>query len=215
MDSSQTVPLAYGWNAVWVEVTPRNSSGATLRADQAFASDSYVVDRIASPIETIGVSRFTTDPGSLFNQGGWEVWAANPGSGETASIAVRANHAYLVHVAPKDGTTAQDGDTAGSFTLQGAVEFYRPVWTKGTNNLVGFGVEGTPTFASLMAGSGIMDAGTAGASDNVKKLNPVSGAWVKAMVHPNAAPGQLMIVEGTLGDAAGNTSNATFGAAVR
>jgi hypothetical protein len=44
---------------------------------------------------------------------------------------------------------------------------------------------------------------------------PSGSVSVKAMVHPNATPGQLMIVEGTLSDTAGNTSSATFGTAVR
>ena len=61
--------------------------------------------------------------------------------------------------------------------MQGEVVFYRPAWTKGEYNLVGFGVQGAPTFASLMAGSGVTVDGPLGAAANVQKLNSATGAW--------------------------------------
>jgi hypothetical protein len=173
---SQTLPLRYGWNAVWLEVGPVDADGQALTCDQVFQADGFLVDRVASPVGEIGTAEFTSDPESLFNQGGWDVWAANPQSGETANIAIRANHAYLVHVTPKTGS-ARDGEAAGVLTVQGEVVFYRPVWTKGEYNLVGFGVQGAPTFASLMAGSGITVDGPLGAAANVQKLNAATGAW--------------------------------------
>ena len=173
---SQTLPLRYGWNAVWLEVGPVDGDGQALTCDQVFQSDDFLVDRVASPVGEIGTAEFTSDPESLFNQGGWDVWAANPQSGETANVAIRANHAYLVHVSPKTGS-AQDGSPAGVLTVQGEVVFYRPTWTKGEYNLVGFGVQGAPTFASLMAGSGITVDGPLGAAANVQMLNSATGAW--------------------------------------
>ena len=173
---SQTLQLRYGWNAVWLEVGPVDADGQTLTCEQVFQSSDFVVDRVASPVGEIGTAEFTSDPESLFNQGGWDVWAANPQSGETADVAIRANHAYLVHVSPKTGTV-QDGEAAGVLTVQGEVVFYRPAWTKGEYNLVGFGVQGTPTFAALMAGSGITVDGPLGAAANVQKLNAATGAW--------------------------------------
>lgn len=172
----QTLPLRYGWNAVWLEVGPVAADGQALTCDQVFQSDDFLVDRVASPVGEIGTAEFTSDPESLFNQGGWDVWAANPQSGETASVAIRANHAYLVHVTAKTGS-AQGGEAAGVLNVQGEVEFHRPVWTKGEYNLVGFGVEGAPTFASLMAGSGIIVDGPPGAAAHVQKLNAATGAW--------------------------------------
>jgi hypothetical protein len=172
----QSLPLSYGWNAVWLEVGPVDAEGQALTCDQVFQSNDFWVDRVASPVGEIGTAEFTSDPESLFNQGGWDVWAANPESGETAKIAIRANHAYLVHVSPKSGT-AQDGEPAGVLNIQGEVVFYRPVWKKGEFNLVGFGIEGTPTFASLVAGSGIAIDGPLGAAANVQRLNPATGAW--------------------------------------
>jgi hypothetical protein len=172
----QTLNLAHGWNAVWLEVTPEDSNGLPKTCDQVFQSNDFLIDRVASPVGQIGVAEFTSDPESLFNQGGWEVWAADPQSGETASIAIRANHAYLVHVSPKTGS-AQDGSSAGTLDVQGSVVFYQPAWIKGDYNLVGFGVQGAPTFASLMAGSGIIVDGPTGTAANVQKLNPATGSW--------------------------------------
>jgi len=173
---SQILQLRYGWNAVWLEVGPVAADGQALTCEQVFQSDDFLVDRVASPVGEIGTAEFTSDPESLFNQGGWDVWAANPQSGETANVAIRANHAYLVHVSPKMGS-AQDGSSAGVLTVQGEVVFYRPAWTKGEYNLVGFGVQGAPTFAALMAGSGVTVDGPLGVAANVQKLNPATGAW--------------------------------------
>jgi hypothetical protein len=172
----QSLQLRYGWNAVWLEVGPVDKEGRTLTCDEVFRSDEFLVDRVASPIGEIGTAEFTSDPESLFNQGGWDVWAPNPQSGETSKVAIRANHAYLVHVSPKTGSV-QDGSPAGVLTVQGKVVFHRPFWTKGEYNLVGFGIQGAPTFASLMAGSGITVDGPLGAAANVQKLNPATGAW--------------------------------------
>lgn len=176
----QRVNLDYGWNAVWLEVEPRGADGETLTADQVFKSqegDDFVVDRVASRIRFVGTAEFTTDLNSTFNQDGWDVWALDPASGETGNIAVQGNHAYLVHVAPNTGVAAQDGDPAGGLNLQGEVEFYQPAWSKGSLNLVGFAVQGTPTFTSLLAGSGIVVDGTLGANPNVQKLNSATGNW--------------------------------------
>lgn len=172
----QTLNLAHGWNAVWLEVTPEDSNGLSKTCDQVFQSNDFLIDRVASPVGRIGVAEFTSDPESLFNQGGWDVWAADPQSGETAKIAIRANHAYLVHASPKTGS-AQDGSPAGTLEVQGRVVFYQPAWIKGDYNFVGFGVQGDPTFASLMAGSGIIVDGSTGTAANVQKLNPATGSW--------------------------------------
>ena len=174
---TQTLSLRYGWNAVWLEVSPVDGEGQALTADVVFRSNDFSIDRVASPVGQIGTAEFTSDPASTFNQGGWDVWAANPQSGETANIAIRANHAYLVHVSPKDGATAADGDPAGALSVPGEVGFDLTPWVKGSYNLLGFGVQGAPTFASLMAGSGIPVDGPLGATAPVQKLNPGTGAW--------------------------------------
>lgn len=176
VEATQTLKLRYGWNAVWLEVSPMDDQGHARTADQVFQAGDFLIDRVASPIGQIGTAEFTSDPESTFNQGGWDVWAASPQSGETVNIAIRANHAYLVHVSPKSNT-AQDGDQAGTLDVRGKVEFYQPIASKGSFNLMGFGVQGAPTFTSLMAGSGIVVDGPVGAQANVQTLNSSTGAW--------------------------------------
>lgn len=177
VEITQSLPLRYGWNAVWLEVAPVDGEGQARTADQVFKSSEFAIDRVASPVGQIGTAEFTSDPESLFNQGGWDVWAADPQSGETASIAVRANHAYLVHVSPNSGISAAAGTAAGSLEIQGEVAFHRPEWVKGEFNLAGFSIQGAPTFASLMAGSGVVVDGPVGAVANVQRLNADTGAW--------------------------------------
>jgi hypothetical protein len=176
VETDQTLKLNYGWNAVWLEVEPTDASGGSLTCDQVFRADGFRIDRIASQVGSIGTVDFTSDPESLFNQGGWDVWASDPASGETASIAVRANHAYLVHVATLDGAV-QDGAAAGTLSLRGKVTWDRPAWNKGSFNLVGFGIQGVPTFSSMLAASGIVVDGPLGAAANVQRLNSATGAW--------------------------------------
>ena len=175
-EADQNLKLTYGWNAVWLEVEPQDASGGSLTCDQVFRADGFRIDRVASPVGRIGTAEFTSDPESLFNQGGWDVWASDPASGETASIAVRANHAYLVHVATLDGAV-QDGAAAGTLSLRGKVAWDRPAWIQGSFNLVGFGIQGVPTFSSLLAASGIVVDGPLGAAANVQRLNAATGAW--------------------------------------
>ena len=174
-EADQTLALKYGWNAVWMEVGPVNDKGEAKKCSEVFKSNDFVIDRVASPIGRIGTAEFTSDPESLFNQGGWDVWVSNPESGESDEIAVRADHAYLVHVVTKEGT--QNGQAAGGLSLRGTVGFYRPEWAKGSFNLVGFSVQGAPTFASLMAGSGIVVDGPPSEVPNLQSLNPATGGW--------------------------------------
>jgi hypothetical protein len=177
VEADQNLKLSYGWNAVWLEVEPQDASGGHLTCDQVFRSDGFRIDRVASQVGGIGTAEFTSDPESLFNQGGWDVWASDPASGESANIAIRGNHSYLVHVAPNTGMAVQNGDPAGVLNLRGEVVFYQPTWEKGSFNLVGFGIQGAPTFASLMAGSTIVVDEPVGASPNVQRLDSATGAW--------------------------------------
>ena len=88
----QTLNLSYGWNAVWLEVSPEATEGGPRTCDEVFRSDAFRIDQVASPVGVLETGEFTSDPESLFNQGGWDVWSLVPASGETAAIAVRAHH---------------------------------------------------------------------------------------------------------------------------
>jgi hypothetical protein len=174
-DYSQTLSLRYGWNAIWLEVEPRDSEGSPLTADQVFISNNFNIDRVAMQSQPVGTSEFSTDPAQLYNQPGWILLSRAPVSGETGTITVRGNHAYLLHVSPNSGT-ATNGVTAGNLTLTGRVEFSRPRWTRGSYNLTGFSVQGSPTFDSLLR-AGISRFVTTPAGSQIRRLNPATGAW--------------------------------------
>jgi hypothetical protein len=173
---SWTNTLSYGWNAVWLEVEPRAADGSLQTADQVFNAAGFNIDRVAVQSEPLGTSEFSTDPTRLYNQSGWIVWSRNPVSGETSTITVRGNMAYLVHVSPKSAGPI-NGEPAGELILNGNVEFHRPRWNRGNYNLRGFSVQGSPTFESLLR-AGITQFLSTPAGSPVKKLDPATGLWL-------------------------------------
>ncbi len=177
VESDQALPLAYGWNAVCLRVAPVNADGGAKNVEEVFRSTQFSVDQVARLTRAVGSAQFSTDQQTLFNQGGWDLWKATAASGENPSIAVHANSSYLVHVAPLAGQTKADGDPAGTLTIRGAVAFARPDWTKGSYNLVGFGVLGAPTFSALLSASGIALDFASGGAPPVLKLE-AGGDWV-------------------------------------
>jgi hypothetical protein len=184
VETTQSLPLRYGWNAVWLEVGPADENGQALTADQIFKSPDFSIDRVASPLGQICKADFTSAQ-SPFTQGGCDVGVANPQSGETASIAVRANYAYLIHASPNSGVSAADGTAAGSLEIQGEVAFYRAEWVRGEFNLAGFGIQSPTTFASLMAASGVVVDSPLGEVANIQKLDASSGLMIGSFTLKN------------------------------
>ncbi|MFM7103413.1 MAG: hypothetical protein ACKO3N_19870 [Verrucomicrobiota bacterium] len=172
---TQTLGLAYGWNAVWLKVSPVDANGSPLRAEEVFTSPDFIVDRLATQAAQSGTAEFSTDPSQLFNQPGWLVWVANAPSGQSGAILAAGHRAYLVHVSRKDGTV-NDGPPAGVLKVTGQVSFWEPTWKKGSYNLTGFSVSGSPTFRALLAASGIEGAITP-AGSSIQRLNPATGNW--------------------------------------
>jgi hypothetical protein len=172
---NQTLALSYGWNAIWLEVEPRDASGSAQTADKVFNSADFNIDQVAIQSLPASTAEFSTDPTQLYNQSGWNLWSRTPVSGETSAITVRGNKAYLVHVSPKSGTPS-DGSLAGNLTLSGRVEFYRPEWTRGSYNLTSFSVLGNPTFQSLLQ-AGVSQFISTSIGSSIKKLNPATGGW--------------------------------------
>lgn len=177
VETSQTLKLVYGWNAVWLQVAPVQADGTAMTVDQVFAAPQFSVDQVASVIRPVGTAEFSTNQQTLFSRGGWKVWKSTSVSGENPSILAQANQSYLVHVTPLAGQTMVDGDPAGELSIRGVVEFTRPEWTKGGYNLVGFGLLGAPTFNSLLAASGIVVDSGPGLAPAVLKLE-AAGDWV-------------------------------------
>ncbi|MDC3255294.1 hypothetical protein OAV21_02750 [bacterium] len=177
----QTLSLNSGWNAVWLEVSPEDDQGNPLLIQDALASTDFVIDKIARRSLGAGPANFVDDPNALsnsYNSDSWEIWSRNPESGEGAVISARGNHAYMVHVVAVEGKT--NGDPAGTISVRGKVDFTRLSWLKGSYNLVGFGVEGQPTFDSLLGAAGVLvnDLSVAPAQPTVLKLESATGHWI-------------------------------------
>lgn len=174
-ETSQTLSLSYGWNAIWLEVEPRDTNGLLKTASEVFASTNFVVDKVAVRIDPASTDEFSTDPAQLFNQDGWNVWSRSPGSGQSAEISAVGNKAYLLYVTANSGI-ATNGNPAGTLTVEGEVRFNRPNWSRGNYNLAGFPVTGSPTFASLFRDAPFsFDATPAGSP--IQRLNPATGGW--------------------------------------
>ena len=174
LDQTQTLPLSYGWNAVWLEVAPRNPDGTTPTADQVFVSnseDAFVIDQIAAPTETEQPTRYVTGPEVDQPQTGWRVWKRNPGSGERDTILVQGHSAFLVRVVHRTGTTTT-GSPAGVLRITGKASFHRPSWNRDRFQLAGFGIEGRVSFSELFGASG-----WSAAEPTAFRMNSATGSW--------------------------------------
>ncbi len=137
---TQEIPLKSGWNAVFLEVEPADSTPAKVFAG-------LPVDRVATLFESPVANEFVTDPGvNLFKGGGWAVWYA-PGLPEAflkSLDAIQGGRAYLIHArqACRWQPVGRSMDSA-------------PRWRSDAFNFVGFPVKspGGPTFAEFFAGS--------------------------------------------------------------
>lgn len=176
----QTITLAPGWNAVWLEVEPVYPAGDSKAGQAKAPADVFTnqaIDIVATPKPLAGSAEFFgSEPGSVsgvttFNKEDWQQWKrTDPVSANNLSM-VFGNRPYLVH------TT---GSTAVNLSLTGNVRFFRPTWTADRYNLLGFGLEGTRTFTDFFGPSG-----TRHPVDKIFTLN-ANGSWVKV------TPGQPM-----------------------
>jgi len=185
----QTLNLAVGWNAVWLEVEPTDASGDRLLVNQVFQSPNFTIDVVARPVQPVGTAEFVDNPANTFNQPGWLVWYANPVT-ESDVFPIEGNRAYLVHVTPLK--PAKDGTVAGTLALEGTVRFFLPVWTPGTFNLLGFPVSGALTFKDYL--SALTSQNTLATGDGtiptVQGLDPSTGAWVGVGLAQSITPGR-------------------------
>ena len=162
--STQTVTLASGWNAVWLEVAPLDANGLPKTPEAVFTDPS--IRTIVTPKPLASLSEFfASAPGSIttFNQDEWQQWKRIDPSGQNNLAAITGNQAYLVEVT---------GSSVVTLNISGKVSFFRPTWTPDRYNLVGFGLKGTPTFDAFFGPS-------AGKHpiNKIFTLNPATGNW--------------------------------------
>lgn len=170
--ATQQIELVTGWNAVWLEVEP--PVGSRLPVDPTIAFDTATntaITIIASPKPLAGFAELFGDaPGpenETFNQDSWEQWKRTPVASTNNLVSVTGNRGYLIK------------STANlTLSVEGKARFFRPEWIPDRYNLVGFGLEGTPTFASFFD-----PAGDPHTPDKIYRLK-TDGEWVTATTPP-------------------------------
>ncbi|MEO5917641.1 MAG: hypothetical protein ABIS50_25650 [Luteolibacter sp.] len=163
--ATQSVTLTAGWNAVWLEVEPVDNAGQTRAPQDVFSNPAILM--AASPKPLAGLAEFfAEDPDSIgtFNQDEWQQWKRTDPSGGNDLAAISGNRPYLIQVAP--------GTANFTVTVTGKAVFFRPTWNPDRYNLVGFGLQGTPTFDQFFGPSG-----TKHAVSKIFSLNAATGNW--------------------------------------
>jgi hypothetical protein len=162
---TQTVPLEAGWNAVYLEVMPTNSSANALLAGTP-------IDTVASHFDSLSFSQFATSPNAnMLSEMGWGIWYApdRPDAFLGTLQRIQGKRAYLVHVTE-----------AFVWHVTGTLEPPQVLWVPDAYNFVGFGVDehAAPTFAQFFAGSR--------AHAGLRIYRMVDGAWRK-VTDPSSA----------------------------
>jgi hypothetical protein len=160
---TQTIPLAAGWNAIWVEVEPTNSAIGIVLTNQPVESVWPYSDKL-TPAEFIA-----SLSEEAWNDPGWRRWYPpnSPHAILNTLFALEAGKAYLVKM-----TNAATLNITGRPVLQ-------PVpWVPDAFNLRGFPLSAgaRPTFASFFAASG------AHTGQPVFRLDPVLGVWTNVVL---------------------------------
>lgn len=184
--ADQVVSLSTGWNSVWLEVEPVYNEGDTVTNDPANPGDDEVlaadddriglmkapqdiftnpeISTIATPKPLAGLADFFgAEPGTIgsFNQDEWEQWKRTDPSGSNNLTKIFGNRPYLIQVT-----------APAAIAITGKARFFRPEWSPDRYNLIGFGLDETPTFADFFGPSGNRHT-----VDKIFRLNPTSGSW--------------------------------------
>lgn len=176
--AGQSVTLSAGWNAVWLEVEPVDASGKA-KAPQAVFTDP-AIQTVVTPKPLTGLSEFfASDPGTIatFNQEEWQQWKRTDPAGENNLSMIFGNRPYLIQVAA--------GTPPITLALTGKVRFFRPTWTPDRYNLVGFGLQGTPTFDTFFGPST-----TKHPIDKIFTLDSATGNWQRVAASAQMASGR-------------------------
>jgi len=162
---TQSLNLSSGWNAVYLELDPLEST-----PDALFAG--VPVDVVASYIPSPQGAQFVKDPQAhLLQAYGWSVWYAPHRSDAFLSTlyAIYGPKAYLIHAT-----------TNVHWTVRGTVSPEAFSWTPNAFNFVGFSVAepGAPTFLQFFEAS---------AAHNHNKIYRLAGGTWHQVLNPGAA----------------------------
>lgn len=144
---TQRLTLDSGWNAIWLEVEPRYSSGTNINSamsvEDVFSDPAIAI--VATPQNAAGTAEFITDAETTrFNQAGWRVWRRDSELRVDSLAVVNGGRGYLVYVSAGSAVT---------LNVQGKVSPSLPIWNADSYNLIGFGLLGPVSFNSFFASS--------------------------------------------------------------
>ena len=164
---TQAVALEKGWNAVWLEVQPADSSPSAV-----FAGAS--VDIVAGYVNPVSEAQFVKNTAvNVQELSGWNVWYAPHRADAPLSRLhqMSADMGYLVHALE-----------AAVVNVRGTVSGAELKWTPSRFNLVGFTVapQGGPTFRQLFEASS--------AHNHNKIYRLANGVWRQVLAPDAEAP---------------------------
>ena len=166
---TQTVSLDQGWNAVWIEVEPRDADGRLLAPEVVFSAYPEV-DIVSRLIPARSPREFVQDPsaGSL-GADHWLKWRRHTVIGQNTLGGIRGNTAYLIH---NGSNSPQPLEVA----ITGEVSFPTYSWVPDSYNFFGVPVGASvPTFSEFFGASQAHPIG------RIFKLS--AGQWVGVQGH--------------------------------
>ena len=125
---TQTIVLNPGWNAVWLEATPTNTSPAAVFAG-------LPVQSVWTWASRVNGTDFIQNPNSAgWNKNQWLVWLppSNPAAPTLNLYAILPGRAYLVKIG---------GAVPVTWQVTGTVIRQPTTWSPGQYNLRGFSVD--------------------------------------------------------------------------
>jgi hypothetical protein len=166
-ERTQTVALAKGWNAVWLEVQPADATPAAVVAG-------LPVDIVAGYVLPVSQAQFVKNTVvNMQTLAGWNVWYAPHRADAPLSRLhqMSADMGYLVHALE-----------AAVVNVRGTVSGAELKWTPSRFNLVGFTVapQGGPTFRQLFEASS--------AHNHNKIYRLANGVWRQVLAPDAEAP---------------------------
>ena len=164
IETTQTLNLSPGWNAVWLEVAPVHTSGDKAGTGKPVAEvfDNPAIQAVATPTQSFGSVEFITDPGEgFFNRSGWRVWHRTSELAANSLNVVQGFRGYLVKTS-----------AAVTLDITGTAHFHQIDWEPNSYNLVGYGLTGAVTFGDFFA-----DASTEHPVNRIFQLDPATGNW--------------------------------------
>lgn len=164
IETTQTVRLAAGWNAIWLEVDPVHLTGDRAGTGKPIGDvfNDAAIEIVACPVKPFGSVEFVTDSNEgFFNRSGWRIWRRTSELDANTLDIIRGYKAYLIK-----STATVD------LSVTGTARYTEPVWQPRAYNLLGYGLTGSVTFGQFFG-----DVSTTHPISRIFQLNPANGHW--------------------------------------